>query len=239
MKFQAMPQQDIEFLQQFRSGDIDLPQEDRQFGNVCFRHFSRNRKEKGALEEILQDQLAHSAIIDALIGKMEKEDQVVDRQLAAFLQKLQKSLSGLSRKEPSARIRLEKLTAEISAISDRVRLFHLRTQPLLLETLKNISAERKAARNAGYVGSQNVRTMQLLARRYRESLYLYHEVFTGFLEDESEKMGKVMVISALGNCLLNLTILIKARIASIEVSFNCLGEWKMKLRLEEAQGVYN
>ena len=191
------------------------------------------------MEEAIEHQLAHSLIIDALIGKLENEDQVLDRQLAAFLQKLLRTISAFSRKEPAVAARLETLMAETACFQERVRLFQTRTQPLLLDALKNIFAERKAARHSGFVGSKNVRSMQILVRKYREALYFYHDVFTGLVEGESEKMGKVMVVSSLGNCLLNLTALIKTRISAIETAFNCLGEWKIRLRLAEAQAFYN
>ncbi|HTR32190.1 MAG TPA: hypothetical protein VMH27_23115 [Puia sp.] len=234
-----MPHLDIEFLQQFRKAEIDLPNEDRQYGNVFFRHFSGNRKEKCVLEELIGNQLVHSLIIEALTGKMEKEDMVVDRQLATFVQKLQKAFATFSRNEPASAARLQKLMSEVAAFSGVVREFQIRKQPLLLDALKNISAERKAARNAVYVGSRNVRTMQVLVRDYRDKLYFYHDVFIGFLDAESEKMGKVMVVSPIGNCLLNLTALILSRISAAGDSFNCLGEWKMRLRLAEKQGSYN
>lgn len=239
VNLQAMLHQEIEFLQQFRKADIDLPYEDRQYRNVCFRHFSRNRKEKSALEEILENQLAHSEIIDGLIGRMDKEEQVADRRLAGFLQKLQNALSAFRRNETASVTRSEKLMTELLSFSELVRIYQMRTQPLVLEALKNIAAERKAARNSEFVGSRSVRSMQVLLRQYRDILYFYHNVFAGLQEDESEKVGKVTVTTPLGDCLLNLAVLIRSRIAAIETSFNRLGEWKMKLRLAERQGFFN
>jgi hypothetical protein len=234
-----MPHQDIEFLQQFRKAAIILPYEDRQYGNVCFRHFSKNRKEKTALEEVLENQLAHSEVIDGLVGKMEKADKVADYRLTVFLQKLSEALSAFIRNNPNSAVRFKNLMAEVSSFSELVRLYQMRTQPLLLDALKNISAERKAARNSGYVGSRNVRSMQVLVRKYRDTLYRYHDVFAGLGEEESEKVGKVTVTTPLGDCLRELSLLIGSRIAAIETTFNGLGEWKMKLRLAEIQGSYN
>lgn len=234
-----MPHQDIEFLQQFRKTDIDLPYEDRQYGNVCFRHFPKTRKEKSALEGVLENLLAHSQIIDGLVKTMEKAEKVADYRLTAFLQELKNALSAYCRNNPASATRFRNLLTEVSSFSELVRLYQIRTQPLLLEALKNISAERKAARSSIHVGSRNVRSMQVLVRKYRDSLYQYHDVFTGLGEKESEMTGKVTVTTPLGDCLRELSMLIGNRIAAIEATFNGLGEWKMRLRLAEIQGSYN
>lgn len=235
----VMPQQDIEFLQQFRNADIDLPYEDRQLGNVYFRHFKGSRKGKSALEDLIENLLAHSVILDALTGKMEKDDGSLDSELTAFLQKLQKTLTTFSRNEPASAERLKKLAAEVELLAHFVRQHQTRTQPLLLDALMNISAQRKAARSSVHVGSRSVKSMQVLVRRYRDTLCRFQDVLSEFVEGESERTGKMMVISPVGSALLNLSALIKSRIAAAETSFNGLGEWKLRLRLAERQGSYN
>jgi hypothetical protein len=178
--------------------NIDLPYEDRQYGNVYFRHFTGSRKAKSGLEETLENQLVHSKLIDRLIDKNEKEDQVVDRQMNIFLQKLHKAFSFYSQNDPATARRLGRLIAELAAFSESRNDYQIRIQPLPLGTLKNISAERKAARSSAYLGSRHVLGMQARVRQYRDNLYFHHDLFTGLMEQETEQTGKVTVSSPRG-----------------------------------------
>ncbi|HEV2353081.1 MAG TPA: hypothetical protein VGR89_02465 [Puia sp.] len=234
-----MQPQEIEFLQQFHTENIDLPSEDRHFGNVYFRHYSRGRKERASLEEVVEDQLDHSAIIDSLIAGMEREDRAADRQLATALQKMHSALLSLIRREPGASDRLQRLADEVAEFSGTVRIHEMRAQPALLDALKNISAERKAARTSRYIGSGYVRTIQTAVRKYRDAMDLFYNLFIRLLEQESVRNGRAGLMTPVAGDLAGLTGLIRNRIVLIEQRFNLLGEWKMRMRLAEKQGLYN
>ncbi|HXD78593.1 MAG TPA: hypothetical protein VN616_12335 [Puia sp.] len=228
---------DIEFHLQFRNIDIELPHENRQYGNVFFRHYRGSRKEKYRLEEMLENRLAHSEIIEGLISGIEKEGQGADRRLAASLGKLQKAIASFHR--DGLAVRLNCLADPADRLSQTVRFFQSRSQRLLLEALRNICAQRKLARNCGYVYSSNVRSMQVIVREYRKALEGYYNLLTGRLQQECETKGRVTIFSEVVVCLLELTELIRSRVIAINDCFNRLGEWKRRMRLAETQGIYN
>lgn len=233
-----MQLQNIEFLKQFRQEEISLPLEDRQYRNIQFRHFSGSRKGRHLLERYLEDQIAHAALVGALLTKMETEDLRVSRRLTAYTRKLLKTFAAYSRKESCRCGYLTRACAEIGRFVRAAKLYEDRVQSVLQNTLRSIHAENKNGSNA-YVGSGDIRRFQIMTEQYLAIAYLFHTIFADLLEEELGRTRTSLVSSPVEDALFKLTMLVKSEISTIESTSKRLGEWKTRSREVEAQGIYN
>lgn len=228
----------IEFLKQFRTEETGLPLEQRPCRNVSVRYFGSSRKERRFLGKLLEENTANAELIGVLVGKMEKEDQVVHRRLRDFIRGLLKNLTTLSRKEPYSAQYLTRLSAELRRFIELVEGYQDKMQLLLLDTIKSI-AEEDPDGNQDYVGSKEIRYLQIPVRQYLDIIYYYHDTFTDLLQEELGRTGTSAVISPVEAALFKLTTLIKSQIFSLETTDRRLYEWKKSLRTMETQGIYN
>lgn len=228
----------IEFLRQFREEEIELPCEDRQYRNIHFMHFSRNRKEKHLLEKFLEKRITHSGLIGELVGKMEREDQVVQRRLIEYMQKLLKTFAGYMRKEPYASSYLGRLSAEVRRFLNAAEVYQGETLFPLLSTMHVLLTENKKSRK-GCMYSRDITDAQIVTLQYLDMLYDAHDIFADLLQEETGKTGKVLVTSPVEECLFKLILLIKDQLFAMEATVNRLAEWKRRSRKVEVQEIYN
>lgn len=226
-----MQLQTIKFLQQFRKEEVEFPIEERQYHNICFRHFSNSRKERRLLEKFLEKYITHSALIGALVSVLEKEDQAVNYRMQDLMKKLLKLFVRYGRREPYMEQYFVRLSAEITHFLHFGELFQDELQGLLLDKVTTIPAVQ--------MGSGDIRKIGRVVREYLAVVYYYHDVFAGFLEEELGRNGTSAVISPVEAALSKLTTLIKSRIFTVEAVVLQLKEWRTGSRELEVQGIYN
>jgi|SRR5579872_6696171 len=233
-----MQLQDIEFLKQFRKEEISLPGEDLPYRNMQFRHFGSSRKGRYQLEKYLENQIANTELISALVTKMETEDLLVNRRLMRFMKKLLKTFVAYGRKDPCRREYLTRVCAEIGRFMGAATLYEDKAQSVLLNTLRSIRAENKSGYN-GYLGSRDIRRFEVMVQQYLDIVYLLHTAFADLLDEELSRTCTKSELSPVEDALFKLTMLVKSEIFAVESTSKRLAEWKTRSREVEAQGVYN
>ncbi|HVU94121.1 MAG TPA: hypothetical protein VHE34_02815 [Puia sp.] len=233
-----MQLQTIEFLKQFREEDPGLPREERQYRNVCFRHFGTDRKEKMWLERILENRITQSGLIAGMVVKMEREDRVISRRLGNLMKKMQRVLAATRRGEAYPARFAARLSAEISRFHQRATLYQNKIQLPLLRTLKTgLGITRQDA--GTLLGSGDIRYIRDAVLQYLDDIYYYHDVFSRLLEEEYGRTGASAVTTPAEEGLLKLTTLIKSQIFAIEATVNYLNKWGKGICKVEVQGICN
>lgn len=228
----------IEFLKQFHTEEMGLPHGQQPCRNVSVRYFGNSRKERRSLGKFLEENMANTDLTGVLVSKMGKDDQVVHRRLREFIRRQLKNLAAINRKEHYPAQYLTRLSAELRRFMELTEGYQDKMQLLLLDTIKAIAADDQG-RSQDYVGSREIRYLQIPVRQYLDILYYYHDTFTGLLQEELARTGTSAVISPAEAVLFKLTTLIKSLIFSLEANERRLHEWKKRLRTMETQGAYN
>lgn len=223
MKITAMQLRNIEFLQQFRKEQVDLPAEERQYRNALFMHFSNSRRERHRIEKFLENYTNQSDLLGALVTDMEREDTVIDRRLRTFLKKLLKTFAAYSRREPYTAAWFTRLSGEMVRFLNLSTLSRSRMQALF-----------DKARN-----SIDIRDLRRVTRQYLDLVYSYHDVFAALLDEELGRAGASRDTSPVEEALCKLITLIKSQQFLLEATLRRLDEWRARYRELEAQGVYN
>lgn len=224
MKFTAMQLQNIEFLRQFRSEQVELPCEERQYRNAHFMHFSHSRKERRRIEKFLDDHTTQSALVGTLINAMNREDVVVHRRLDTLLGKLVKTFGAYGRKEPCATAHFSRLSGEITRFMELSADCREKMQRSFPDTINC---------------SRDIRVLKCAVREYFDLVCFYHDVFSALLEEELGRSGATALLSPVEESLLQVTTLVKTQLFSLEATLNRLVEWRTRYRQLEVQGVYN
>lgn len=218
-----MQLQNIEYLQQFRKEQVDLPAEERQYGNVLFMHFGNGRKERHRIEKFLENYTTQSDLLGALVTDMEREDTVIDRRLRTFLGKLLKTFAAYSRREPYTAAWFTRFSGEM------VRFLKLST----------LSRGRMQALFEKAGNSLDIRDLRRVTRQYLDLVYSYHDIFAALLDEELGRTGASRETSPVEEALCKLITLIKSQLFLLEATLRRLDEWRARYRELQAQGVYN
>lgn len=218
-----MQLQNIEYLQQFRKEQVDLPAEERQYGNVLFMHFGNGRKERHRIGKFLENYTTQSDLLGALVTDMEREDTVIDRRLRTFLGKLLKTFAAYSRREPYTAAWFTRFSGEM------VRFLKLST----------LSRGRMQALFEKAGNSLDIRDLRRVTRQYLDLVYSYHDIFAALLDEELGRTGASRETSPVEEALCKLITLIKSQLFLLEATLRRLDEWRARYRELQAQGVYN
>ncbi|HVS95327.1 MAG TPA: hypothetical protein VHE54_02545 [Puia sp.] len=224
----------LSFLRQFRKEPIELPCQDHQYRNTILRHFSSTGKERGRLEQFLEQTLAHSTLIGSLIDKVETEDLRTSKQLSAYVDKTLRLFDGFAREEPyTARYyrvvsqALEDLLASVDscykASRERVRL------------LKAIVA----AKRTRPFEAEDFRDLQLDLHQYLDSLAAHYQGFVEILEQESQQTGKLQLATRAQLSVFKLLKFIEKEISAVEATSGKVEEWRKRLRRLVVEETYN
>jgi len=233
-----MQRLDIEFIQQFKVRNIKLPVISQRNGNVFLRCFTNKKKERHLLGKFIEKEMGHADIIGGLIAKLENEDLILGRRLIRYMEGLLETFSHHIRKEPYTATYYKSLSVDIRQL---LTLISSRENPhvVLYNRLNNLLVGEMPSSPAGQACSQDMLCLMIALKESADIMCAYHDVFTNLARQESDKMGKVVVTSRIGQRLYKLSLVVENLILATGSTCMQMAEWQKQVRRMEREETYN
>jgi len=230
-----MQRLDIEFIQQFKEEGGNLPVIDHANGDLILRCFTNKKKERRFLRKLLENELGHTYIISELIVKLENEDMAIARRLIRYMEGLLDTFSADIRKEPYSATYYKSLRMDIRNFLDFIASGENPHVALYNQLNSLLPGEIPSAP----VCSRNIRCLMTALKESAGIMCTYHDVFTNLMQQESEKMGKLLVTSRIGQRLFKLSLVMESLIHATRCTYTRIEEWQKQVKRMQRQEVYN
>jgi len=233
-----MQRPDIEFMQQFKEQEINLPSIDQRNGNLSLRYFTDKKKERQRLRKFIEKSMGHGEIIGDLIAKLENEDLALTRRLIHYMAGMLDAFSADIRKEPYSAAYYRTLSEDVRQL---LELLSSAENPhvVLYNRLNHLLIAEMPSSPAGPVCSRDMRNLMVVLKDSADIMCAYHNVFTSLVQQESASVGKLLVTSRVGQRLFKLSLVVESLILATRGTYSRMAEWQKQVRRMQRQEIYN
>ncbi|MBN9385557.1 MAG: hypothetical protein J0H74_32690 [Chitinophagaceae bacterium] len=233
-----MQRLDIEYILQFKEQEIKLPVIDYRKGNLFLRCYSDKNKKRHLLGKFLESKMSHAGIIGELIAKLEKEDLALGRRLIYYMEGLLAAFSADIQKEPYSAAFYKSLSVDVRQLLELISSAE-NPHVVLYNRLNNLLIGEMPSSPAGQGCCRDMRGLMNALKESADIMCAYHDVFTNLVQQESEKRGKMLVTSRVGQRLYKLSLVVESLIVATGCTYTRMAEWQKQVRRVQKQEIYN
>jgi len=233
-----MQRLNIRYIQQFKEQDAGLPVIDWRNGNILLRCYTNKKKERSSLGKFMEKKIGHVDTIRGLIAKLENEDMILGRRLIRYLEGLLDAFSDDIRKEPYSAAYYRSLSVDIRQFREFLSSYE-NPHVALYNRLNNLLIGEMPSSPAGQTCSRDMLGLMIALKESAGIMCAYHEVFTSLVQKESEKLGKLLVTSRIGQRLLKLSLVVESLILATTSTYTWMAQWQKEMKRMQRQEIYN